>query len=352
MKFELVRRKQYADRAQRIGTNHHEISVGSHQRANDRREVGGTGRETFVVDDGESERLGVFAGTLASIARELGVLGSKRDGFRLGLLLHRDLEIAFGERLTRFRPGRNHREVSLVAKFPVRIETEQADQQLALLHDHRQRRRNEIGAIRPVDEIDLVDVEQLGVEARYVRWIRLIVVVHKLDLAAQKAALSVGLLFPDLGAEQCLLAVRRQWTGQRQAKADLNRIAGLRRGWRGRGGKRCNQKCSAFPAGYVAPGNVLTHAILPKGFVCNFLHARAGLLASGCSRPGRADNARLQYFRKETLCLLDRLVRPALRESCHSATALRLWPSHANMFILRPSPVFRYEQIYNIRRSE
>ena len=50
-----------------------------------------------------------------------------------------------------------------IVKFLVCIETEQADQQLALLHDDRQRRRNEIGAIGPVDEIDLIDVEQLGV---------------------------------------------------------------------------------------------------------------------------------------------------------------------------------------------
>ena len=120
---------------------------------------------------------------------------------RPGLLLRSDLEIAFGERLTRFRPGGNHREISTVVKFLVRIETEQADQQLALLHDHRQRRRNEIGTIGPVDEIDLIDVEQLGVDAGYVRWIRLIVVVHKLDLAAEEAALGVDLLFPDLGAQ-------------------------------------------------------------------------------------------------------------------------------------------------------
>ena len=109
----------------------------------------------------------------------------------LGLLLRRDLEIAFGERLARFRPGRDHGEISSVVEFLVRIEAEQADQQLALLHDHRQRRRNEIGAIGPVDKIDFVDIEQFGVDARYVSWIRLIVVVDKLDLAAKKAALGV-----------------------------------------------------------------------------------------------------------------------------------------------------------------
>ena len=221
--------------------NHHEISVGSHQCANDRREVGGARWESFVVDDSESERLSVFAGTLASIARELGVLGGKRDGFRLGLLLRRDLEIAFGERPARLRPGRKHREISSVVKFLVCIEAEQADQQLALLHDHRKRRRNEIGAIGPVDKIDFVDVEQFGVDARYVSWIRLIVVVDKLDLAAKEAALGVDLLFPDLGAEQCLLAVRRQWTGQRQRKADLNWFIALS-GSRSRRGSHGNRK--------------------------------------------------------------------------------------------------------------
>src|SRR5262249_45637017 len=99
----------------------------------------------------ESERLCVFAGTFARIARKLSVLGRKRDGFRLGLLPHRDLEIPLGERLARLWPGRNHREIFSVVKFLVSIETKQADQQLALLHDHWKRRRNEIGAVGPVD---------------------------------------------------------------------------------------------------------------------------------------------------------------------------------------------------------
>jgi len=53
---------------------------------------------------------------------------------------------------------------------------------------------------------------------------------------------------------------RLSWSPLPQAPA-------LRRGWRGRGGKRCNQKCRAYLAGYAAPANMLTHAILPKDLV-------------------------------------------------------------------------------------
>ena len=132
-----------------------------------------------------------------------------------------DLEVAVRERAARIRAGGNHREVARIVKFLVAVEREQADQNLAFLHDDGNRRRDEVGAIRPVDEIDFVDVEKLGVNAGYIRRIGLIIVIDELDLAAKQSALGVDFLLPDLGPQQRLLAVRRQRTGERQAEKPI-----------------------------------------------------------------------------------------------------------------------------------
>src|SRR5262245_10845333 len=124
--------------------------------------------------------------------------------------------------------------------------TSKNDEDLALwYHGHHGRGRRHRG-IGPDDEIDLVDLEQLGVDARH--WARrtLIVVVDELDWAPEQAALGVGLLLPDLHAQQRLLAVRRQRASQRHGEADLDRLPGRRlglcrrqeHGHRGRGEER------------------------------------------------------------------------------------------------------------------
>ena len=96
--------------------------------------------------------------------------------------------------------------------------------------------------------------------------VRLIVVVDELDLAAEEAALSVGFLFPDLGAGQCLLAVRSKWTGHRQAKADRDRIAALRRSGVAAAANAATKNAARILQDML-PDQLLTHAILPKGFV-------------------------------------------------------------------------------------
>ena len=52
----------------------------------------------------------------------------------------------------------------------------------------------DVGAVAGDDEIDLVDVEQLGVDARHGRRVGLVVVVDELDLAAEQAALRVDVV--------------------------------------------------------------------------------------------------------------------------------------------------------------
>jgi hypothetical protein len=77
-------------------------------------------------------------------------------------------------------------------------------------------------------ELDLVHVEQLGVDRRHGRRIALVVVGHELDLAAEQAALGVHVIDPDLHGDQGRLAVGGQRTGLRHAQSDTDRIGGAR----------------------------------------------------------------------------------------------------------------------------
>ena len=110
----------------------------------------------------------------------------------------------------------------------VHIEPEQGDEGFALLHHHRHGRRHHVSRVGAENEVDLVDIEELRIDARYRRRVRLIIVVDELDRPPEQAALGIGLLLPDFHAEQRLLAVGGERTGQRHPKSDLDRFAGLR----------------------------------------------------------------------------------------------------------------------------
>src|SRR5262245_8818436 len=79
------------------------------------------------------------------------------------------------------------------------------------------------------DQIDLVDVEQLGIDAGYRRRIGLIIIINELHGTAEQSASSIDILFPDLLGKQRGLAVGRKPACQRHAVADLDGLARLRR---------------------------------------------------------------------------------------------------------------------------
>ena len=68
-------------------------------------------------------------------------------------------------------------------------------------HD-RHRRRRDIGAVARDDEVDLVDIEQLCIDAGHQRRVGLVVVIHQLDRPAEQPALLVDVLGPDLHRQQ------------------------------------------------------------------------------------------------------------------------------------------------------
>jgi hypothetical protein len=86
------------------------------------------------------------------------------------------------------------------------------------------------GGVRTEDEVDLVDVEQLRVDAGHRRGVRLVVVIDELDRTTEKTALGVDLLLPDFHAQQRLPAVGGKRASERHGEADRNRLPGGRLG--------------------------------------------------------------------------------------------------------------------------
>ena len=159
---------------------------------------------------------------------ELGVGGEDRDGLRLRLLRRGEIEEADREGVDALRPDRDHREVFVVVEFVVDADRGEADRQLLVLDDGRHRRRDEIGAVGPEQQVDFVDGDQLGVDARHVRRRALVVVDDELDRPAEQPALGVDVVAPDFERGVDHLARRSAGAGERQAHADLDRIAALR----------------------------------------------------------------------------------------------------------------------------
>ena len=112
---------------------------------------------------------------------------------------------------------------------------------LLSLHGDRHCRRQHVGAVGADDQVDLVDVEQLGIDAGHRRGIGLIIIIDELHGTAEQPAFGIGILLPDLLGEQGGPAVGGEPSRQRHAVADLDGFALLRRR-RGRdentGGKR------------------------------------------------------------------------------------------------------------------
>jgi hypothetical protein len=87
-------------------------------------------------------------------------------------------------------------------------ECQDADDEAVPLPDERHHRRRQIGAIGRHQEIDLVDVDKLRIDARHGRRQAPIVVAHELDLAAEEAAGRIDVVAPQFVADDQVLGAR------------------------------------------------------------------------------------------------------------------------------------------------
>ena len=102
--------------------------------------------------------------------------------------------------------------------FTIGGDAEQSDGQIIVLLHGQDRRDDHVRAVGPDDEVDLVDFNQLRVDAGNERRIALIVVVDEFDRPSKQPALGVDVVLPDLHREQDLLAVRCHRAGESDTK--------------------------------------------------------------------------------------------------------------------------------------
>jgi hypothetical protein len=235
----LVDRPHHTDRIGRIGADDNEIRIRRRDRPHGRRKNGTRHRISAVIDDGKTGRLGVLARAFGGVDGELRIGRDDGDCSRLGVLRHGGVEEALGEGRLGSRPGRNHREVVGIVELAVDREPEQSDQHFLLLDCDRHRRRQQVGAVAADDEIDLVDVEQLGIDTGHGRRIGLIIIMKEPYRTAEQPAFGIGIL-PDLLGEQGRPAVGGEPSRQRHAVADPDgaRLRRRRGGDESTGGQR------------------------------------------------------------------------------------------------------------------
>src|SRR5262249_13603240 len=138
----------------------------------------------------------------------------------LRVLLRRDLEETFSESQVRLWPGRNHHEVLRVVNLRVDRERHEAEEKFPTFHDQRHCWCHGVISVAADHDIDLLDVEQMLVNAGDELGVRLIVDADELHRPAEELTVGIDVLLPDLVGESSCLAVRCESARERQTISD------------------------------------------------------------------------------------------------------------------------------------
>ena len=217
------------DRLPGLRADRYDVGIGRLYLPDDGRQVGHAWREALIVDDLQAGSGGRRPDAVHDRVTEfhLGIDGGDRFWFRIHR--HRRVEERLQDRQSRLLAGREDAEEFVVFELGVIREAEEADQHHVMLHGDRYRRGDDRRGVAATDEIDLVDIDELGVDRRHIGRIALVVVVHELDLPSEQAALGVDILCPHGHRQQRRFSSAGERAGFGHAEADLQ---GLLRGRR------------------------------------------------------------------------------------------------------------------------
>src|ERR1017187_2938310 len=234
LQFLLVRSTNDPGGIRWIGSNKDNFRVSCLDRADDRSEFHLVGWIATVVNDLQTVFLRIFARSQDHVTGELGERADYRDGHRLGFHCHRSLEKTFRCRSASSGPVRQHLEVFVIIVFFVHRDSAGADKHLLTLHDDGEGGGLHGGAVAPEHQVDLIDVEQLAVDAGDQCGVGLIVVIDELDGPAKQPPSAIDVVTPHLDCEQRRFSISAKWTRLRHAESNLDRLCGKRRTYRHR----------------------------------------------------------------------------------------------------------------------
>ena len=195
---DLVHRTDDRGGIGRIRGDEHRIGFLRTNGADHGREFHGVGRVVLVVDRLQAVVLQSCADAIGKFLRELGVGRENGDG--LGAEFAAQRQVGSGP-----VPGRGPGlvvEVLVVPDLLIDLEREVSDQQQVTLFDQRNDRSGRVGPVGRNEQIDLIHVQELGVDTRRHRRIALVIVHDQLDRAPEQSAACIDVVAPDFQRDQ------------------------------------------------------------------------------------------------------------------------------------------------------
>ena len=211
--------------SRRIGGKQDQVGTGRLHGTNDRRVVDGRRRVAAIIDDPEPELFRVLARADQNIVGEFGIGSDQRHRLGRRAQRFRDFEKRAGQDAFRIGTERGALEISGISELGIGAERQQHHDHLLALHDHGHGRDDEIGR-GAHHEVDLVDVDELGVDARNGGGVALVVVIDELYRTTEQTTLGIDLFHPDLLRQEVRLAGGSKSAGQGHAESDLDRLLG------------------------------------------------------------------------------------------------------------------------------
>jgi hypothetical protein len=105
----------------------------------------------------------------------------------------------------------------------VQGQREQRQEHFLVLNHGGHRRSSRNRGVARDHQVDLVDVEQLGIDGGHSRGTALVIVIDKLHFSAEQAAFGIHLFGPNLIGQERRLAAAGEAAAQRHAKSDFDR---------------------------------------------------------------------------------------------------------------------------------
>ena len=142
--------------------------------------------------------LEILARASQGAIRVLGISAYQGNRAQFGILCGSEFEKGLGKFFARFWSVRRNLKIVGIVKLLVIAEPKEAHQHQIALDDNGHNRGDQVRSISRDDKVNIIDIEQFGVDARDRGRLGLVVVVDEFHRTSEETALFVDLVSPDL----------------------------------------------------------------------------------------------------------------------------------------------------------